>query len=57
VRTATTFKEKSAKDFREPGMMTPAFDFGFSALRLLNKIVPTSPLSFGVPTGRLTWSA
>ena len=35
MRTATTFKDISAKDFRERDMMISVFDFGFSGLRLL----------------------
>jgi len=43
VRTATTFKEKSAKDFRARDMMTSVFDFRFSALGLLSQLYPTLP--------------
>jgi len=40
VRTATTFKDISPKDFRERGMMTSVFDFSLSALGLLRELCP-----------------
>ena len=42
VRTATTFKDKSSKDFRERDMVALVWDFGSSALRLLRELSPPS---------------